>query len=236
MSRTATTPPPPPRLRVATALAAAALAVGLALTLGVGHPSQYLFTPAAMQAAAVASLAEVAAASPTNTTTAADMPAIADALVRRLRSAYGDHILPSPPWVLNAAGGAIGAMLVLHCSLSEYVILFGTPLGTRGFTGRFAADDYFTILAGEQTAFRPGAWTAEVYRPGEMHHLARGDAKVYALSPGGWALEYARGNIVSMLPFGAADGVWSTLDWVGLWGMVRVSAVGIVRELLKGKV
>lgn len=55
-------------------------------------------------------------------------------VVHLLRERYPLHILPSPPWIFNNAGGAMGSMLVLHCSLIEYVIIFGTALGTEGHT------------------------------------------------------------------------------------------------------
>lgn len=55
-------------------------------------------------------------------------------VVRQLREEYPGRILDDPQWMFNNAGGAMGAMLVLHCSLMEYVIIFGTALGTEGHT------------------------------------------------------------------------------------------------------
>src|SRR5207244_3052483 len=83
---------------------------------------------------------------------------------RELGKLYPGHIRPSPEWVLNNAGGAMGAMCILHASLTEYVIIFGTPVGTEGHSGRFFVDDYFIILAGEQWAFSAGQFVREVYR------------------------------------------------------------------------
>src|SRR5262249_8547673 len=78
------------------------------------------------------------------------------------------------------------------------------------------ADDYFTILHGEQHAFSAGStykevfrsWTGfQIYRAGDQHHLQRGHAKQvvasfccafivfvqYLMPDSCWALEYARG-------------------------------------------
>jgi C-8 sterol isomerase len=157
-------------------------------------------------------------------------------LVDLLSDRYPGHIRHPGEWILNNAGGAMGMMLVLHASITEYVMIFGTPIGTEGHTGRFFADDYFCILEGEQWAYGEGQLEREVYRPGDMHHLPRGQAKGYRMPDRCFALEYARGLIPLMLPFGVADTLFSTVDVPVLLRTFRAYARCVTRELLQGKI
>lgn len=50
-----------------------------------------------------------------------------------------------------------------------------------------------------------------------------------------WALEYARGWIPLMLPFGLADTLSSTLDFYTLVQTFKVYGQCVVSELLQGK-
>lgn len=162
---------------------------------------------------------------------------VIDYIVAELRRTIDTKYLTNEEeWIFNNAGGAMGAMFIIHASLSEYLIVFGTPLGTEGHTGLHTADDYFHILHGEQWAFSAGSLEKEVYRVGSVHFLPKGTTKQFKMHKGCWALEYARGWIPPMMPFGLADTLTSTLDVKTLYHTIRISGREMIRNLLQGKV
>lgn len=90
------------------------------------YEPNYVFSPEAMSAIGKRAIRDGESSSGLNATVAS--------VVRQLSERYPGRILPNPQWMFNNAGGAMGAMLVLHCSVIEYVIVFGTAVGTEGHT------------------------------------------------------------------------------------------------------
>jgi C-8 sterol isomerase len=189
-----------------------------------------------------------------------DTTAMVDYIVQELYEKHPNMINPRhddpKEWMFNNHGGAMGSMYIIHASqlptslellscvptdthhhtgITEYLIIYGTALGTDGHSGRHTADDYFHILSGEERAYKAGAYTPEIYKPGTVHHLPRGTVKQYQMSSNGWALELASGWIPPMLFFGYADGLTSTLDVETLWRTTALTAREMGKNLLRGK-
>jgi C-8 sterol isomerase len=198
----------------------------------VDRSSNFVFDAKVLQDVARRGIATAQAAHKHN----ASSSQVIEAVIAEAKAQYPAYVTTTNGWIFNNAGGAMGSMTILHASFSEYLIIFGTAVGTEGHTGRFFAEDFFTIVFGEQWAYPAATQTKEIYRPGDQHHLPRLVAKQYRMPDECWALEYARGNIASMLFFGLADTLTSTLDLVTLWQTVEGSASNMLRNALQGKI
>lgn len=192
-------------------------------------PALYIFDPVELQEIVSVTLKENEGANNT---------VIVSSLGKHLSARYGDYIkdINFDDWCFSNAGGAMGTFFILHASLTEYLIVFGTATGTEGHTGHHLADDYFIILSEQQSAAYSGQLDATIYKPGSMHHLPYLHCQQYAMPPGGYALELAQGYIPTMLLFGFADSVFSTIDPFNLWGQVKFTLISIVKNLLLGKI
>ncbi|KAI0792263.1 C-8 sterol isomerase [Abortiporus biennis] len=192
----------------------------------------YVLDPQSIHELAQAAIA----AAPTPTSTSF----MVDYIITNLTATYPSSEIAfncdSSEWVLNNAGGAMGAMYIIHASITEYLMVFGTPLGTEGHTGLHMADDYFNILVGEQWAFSPPNLEKEIYRSGSVHHLPRGSVKQYKIHEGCFALEYARGCIPLMLLFAFADSFTSTFDYKTFFNTVVYTGRESIKNLLIFKI
>lgn len=157
-------------------------------------------------------------------------------LMEKLNERYPGRMNMQVRWVLNSANGALGTMTILYASLSEYLIIFGSPIGTEGHSGRYFAEVHDFMIEGEMWTYYEGETERTVFKPGDAACLKARTAKGYCIRENGWMLEYARGCIPAMLPMGVWDNLFSNLDFRSLfwtfWDYGRIT----LRELLKGKI
>lgn len=194
-------------------------------------PQFFMFDPKILQ-----ELSQEAIAEHPNTS---DPSLIFTSLHEKLRDTYGDYIEDLDPekWMFSNAGGAMGNFIILHATLFEYLIIFGSATGTEGHSGYHLADDYFTILYGEQRAANRSQTVPSIYKPGDINHMPYGEIRQYSLPgpKGGYALELAQGYIPTMLIFGFADSVFSTVDPINLYRQILFTLQSMYKNILKGK-
>lgn len=102
--------------------------------------------------------------------------------VTLLAGEYPDLIDPTPGrWVGSKAGGILGKVRFLYFSPREYVVIFGSPTGTQGFSGRYKhVEIHKFLLAGRIDSYdleSDEALPLAPLLPGGHACLERGNAR-----------------------------------------------------------
>ncbi len=133
-----------------------------------------------------------------------------------LADAYPDLIDSAPGrWVGSKAGGILGKVRFLYFSPREYIVIFGSPTGTQGFSGRYKRVDFHKfLLAGQIDSYdlESEDTTAMTLLPGDHTCLTRGTARGLTIHPGSFHIEYGRGAVVTTLPFAMVDTLLVSLE------------------------
>ena len=151
--------------------------------------------------------------------------------------AYPGYVTTEPDWLFNLACGATGVMTLLHGSLTEYLIIFGSAVGTDAFSGRYHLDIWDFVITGEMWTYKENAvGTRVITKPGEGALLEKGMAKGYRILENTWMLEYGRGPVPTALPVGVAHSLVSGVDVKTVLRTFKSYGRATVRSLLKGKI
>ena len=163
-----------------------------------------------------------------------------DAVQQELIRLYPGKIKKERRWIFNVAGGVMGQLTVLHGNPNEYLLFFGSPIGSEGHSGRYNADIWDFCICGEFWLYLEGQLDRTVVKPGDVVHLAEGKAKGFKMPDHGcpcYMLEYGRGNIPSTLPFGVVnEALTSTHDWQAVRNQIVDYASSTIMEIAKGQV
>jgi len=161
---------------------------------------EYLFDPDVLHECALAGIGK-------------PKPAMFDAIADAVEDRYPGRIDRSQPWLYSIAGGAMIQMKLYYASVFEYLMIWGTPIGSEGHSGRHAVGFWDTVIDGETWYYAEGQFEKRVYRPGDRIWVGPGQARAMNFTDGVWAVEYARGPLPLSVPFGIADEILSTLDF-----------------------
>lgn len=94
-------------------------------------------------------------------------------------------------------------------------MIFGSPTGTQGFSGRYKhVEIHKFLMAGQIDSYdlESDYMLPMTLRPGEPTYLDRGHARGLTIHPGSWHIEYGRGAVVTTLPFAMVDTLFVSLE------------------------
>ncbi|XP_052286523.1 sigma non-opioid intracellular receptor 1-like isoform X2 [Dreissena polymorpha] len=116
-----------------------------------------------------------------------------DDIYKEFSTRFAGHILPESDrkWLFMNAGGWMGGIQIMHASITEYLLFFGTGVNTSGNSGRYWANISDTILTGSFRQWKEGGFHSEVFGPGETVHHYWGEVSAVQWDAGTWMVDYS---------------------------------------------
>jgi hypothetical protein len=139
-------------------------------------------------------------------------PQMFDTFAQALAKHYPGLLDFSQPWIYSIAGGAMIQMKLYYASTSEYIMIWGTPIGSEGHSGRHFSGFWDTVIDGETWYYGEGQFEKTVYKPGDRIYVGPGQARAMNFTNGVWAVEYARGFLPISMPFGTVEEIFICCD------------------------
>ncbi len=177
----------------------------------------YLFDPETIDECAVACLGY-------------PKPEMFEVFAKALDERYPGRTYNDQPWIYSIAGGAMIQMKLYFASVYEYVMIWGTPIGSEGHSGRHHVAFWDTVIDGEAWYYAEGQFEKRIYRPGDRIFVGKRQACGMNFTDGVWAVEYARGPLPRSVPFGLADELLSARDFVAAKQTLSIYATLIGRH------
>ena len=152
------------------------------------------------------------------------MAEMADAIGQDLEACYPDFVDTSLPLVFNSGGGIMYQLKIFAMTPHEYIMICGSSIGSSGFSGRHPAAFWDTVLSGEANYMHQDQWELKSYKTGDRIFVDRGQAATIDFPDHCWMLEYSRGTLIWLLPFGIVNVFTNTLDFRSLFQLMKIYA------------
>jgi len=159
-------------------------------------------------------------------------PEMFDVFGKAMEKRYPKTMDFSQPWIYSIAGGAMIQMKLYYASLTEYIMIWGTPIGSEGHSGRHFTGFWDTVIDGEMWYYGEGEFEKKIYTPGSRVYVGPGQARAMNFTNGVWAVEYARGFLPFSIPFGLTSAYWICFDLIAatqtwtMYGDLVAQAIG----------
>jgi hypothetical protein len=145
---------------------------------------------------------------------------------------YPKLIFDQSKWMFNSVGGIYANMIILYCSRTEYIVLWGTTLASHGvFSGYYPFMNEFDVMTRGRMLSHdvdaPGH-AAVIYEPikqdgvnsetVDTSNLIPGNVRSYTLQPYTYMVSYAQGNMAkAFVPGAIMPGIFVNQDWGGMF-------------------